>query len=447
MARPQVAHLAEHPAAANAGVSVADLRMRRDIHFLDPSSRDLSLIAGPTGSKTGAPESIAGEAPSGGLDSVLSGLLDHCVNVPDTSSSCSDSRSFAAQSAVATAAQARREPQLLKRLLQLCVLWLQSAAVVEQDGDTAARERPGLSAAASALEVLCAWASAPSAPAEVAEDQLTDTVAQAARAVAPAYLAGKGRADAEQALLGFADDRARGSASDEPDRMVVAESLLQLVGCLLPDAASDSKAGAIVAALASDLLAPLKSLPQLSSSAAQLQHDKAGHAAENVSDQEPGIRALLSKDGSMDWHTAQSAAEALDVRAAYAGLGILTAGSGSGQHSPSAAEQRRGLIKVTDDVTAETVAAVLLIAASSCATSPRTDAVMREYMNCEDAPPPLAAADGESGDDEEDLLGALFADDPDAGAVGDTAGKLCLTKMRTIACMRYLRTHDHSVIG
>jgi hypothetical protein len=252
-----------------------------------------------------------------------------------------------------------------------------------------------------------------------------DAVAQAARAVAPAYLAGNGKAAAEQAVPGFPADRADGSTSDEPERITVVDLLLQLVGCLLPDAASDSEAGAILAGLASDLLAPLRSLPQLSSSAAQLQRDEAARAAWDALDREPGVRALLSEDGSMDWHAAQSAAEALDVRAAYAGLGILTGGSGDGQYLGSAAAQRRRSTIFTEVVAAETVAAVLLVSASRCAVAPRIDASAGDETNDEDDPPPLAAADGEDADDEEDLLGALFADDPDAGTIEDKAGMCC----------------------
>ena len=392
-------------------INLADFN---DLHFQQPS-------AGAGGSVAGGVSDIPGNVTSpGGLDSVLDRLLSHSSADAALSSSHDAGSSAATQAAHLTAAAAQREPQLMLRLLRLCILWLQTAAGHGRDSGDAVHERLGLSAAVAALEVLCAWASTSPQPAGPADKQLRDALREVVLAVAPAYAAADG--NAEQPLSGCRWRRPGSHASDEPEPLTAVVWLLQLMGSVLPDAASDKEIGGLVASLAATLLAPLSHLPSLSSDAAQLHSSEAECSAEHGSHQGLGDRALLSGDGSMDWNTAQLAAEVLDVRKVYTGLGILTDSSGTGQVFVLAAVQQHCAVPPTDVLEAETVAALMLVAASCCATPPHTDAATGGAAETGNAST-LTAADAESGDDDEGLLGALFAEDTEAGAIDANSGK------------------------
>jgi len=396
------------PAAPDASVDIAAVQALSDAYFKDAAPGRNVVEEVSTGRAHRAAKPAASSNPSVEFQNMLDGLLGDRPGSAGADGGDAATVRSEDRMAARTAAQARSEPQLTVQLLRLCADWLRAPPELVQAA--APREPPGFGAVCTALTVLCAWAESSAEPAGNTEQRTVDAMLQLAQTVAAAYAA-CGGTEPEQAHAPL--PLGGGTVSEEPEQVTVVDLVQQLAGILWADPAhSDILAHnhfmAVRGALVSGLLRPLTSLPPLRGAAEESQCSDTAAVL--------GAGSLLASDGSLNWATAQTAADTLDVRAIYAGLGVCYDGPCGSQVSTAAVP--RPWMALIQSV--EPLAAAMIVAASRCAVRPAGTGTACGSTD-DDAKPPDAA---EKTDDaaSDSLLGGLFADDPDDGGVDDVAG-------------------------
>ncbi len=419
------------PAAPDANMDIAALQALSNVHFREeaPGRNLMEEVS------TGRPHRAAEPAASGDSSVEFQNMLDGLVggrpggagaDVGDAATPRSEDRL-----AARAAAQASGEPELMVKLLRLCADWLRAPPEPEQGSAPAPREPPGVGAVCTALTVLCVWAGSSAEPAGNTEQHTVDAMLQLAQTVAAAYAA-CGGAEPDKA---HAPSLGGGNVSEETEQVMAVDLVQQLASILWADPAhSDVLAHnhfmAVRGALVSGLLRSLSSLPPLRGAAEESQSSDAACTAAPAA-AASGAGSLLASDGSLNWAAAQTAADTLDVRATYAGLGVCYDRPCGSQASPAAVP--RPWMALLQSVEIEPLAAAMIVAASRCAVRPAGPVTAPE--SADNHAKPLDAAETADDAASDSLLGALFAEDPDDGAVDDFAGT------------EQFRTHSLSVFG
>ena len=409
--------LAASYAAPHAGVDVAGLRVLSDIHFREAAPTSSAEETVWTGSSSrDEPRQSVRASPSAAYESVLDALLRGRSGSLGEQTGAAGTFGGKDHMATKTATEARREPQLMMRLLRLCAGWLRAASEPQQIATAASQAAPVAETVCEAFAVLCAWADCQTQPAVGTDQHVFDAFLEVTEAVPAACAATKGGTDPQDMTSGGLS-LSGGSASSKPERIPAVDLMLRLADRLWCDTAADesSRVDAIHAAVASGLLQSLAFLPPLRDEALSSQHGEAASEAGSAA-AGPGNMSMLLPDGSLDWAAARAAAESLDVRAVHAGLGILLSSSCASPEAAAAAAQQ--WVPLAESVTLESLTAAIFAAASRCAVPPAgsfaADQIASEDVDFQ----PEKADDGS-----ESLLGALFADDPDNGLAEETAGK------------------------
>ena len=418
--------LAALPAAPDAEADIAAIQALSDVHFREAAIGSNVVEEVSDGRAHGARQPAAGgdTSVSVGFNNLVDGLLGGRRGSAGADGGVAATLPSGDYMAAKTAAQAQNEPQLMVALLRLCADWLRAPAEPEQGITAGPAGSPGAGAVCTALTALCAWAEGSAEPAGHAEQHVVDAMLELAQTVAAAYAA-CGGAEPEKAhalSLGGSD------VSDEPEQVMVVDLVQRLAGTSWSDPAhsdfcANSHSIAVRAALISGLLRPLASLPPLRDVTAPLQHSDGARAATPAA-AAAGVGSLLAPDGSLNWAVARAAADLLDVRAAYAGLGAFFDSSCGSQQSPAAVPQ--AFIPLVESVDLESLLAAMIVAASQCAVRPVGTVTACE--STDDDAKPVASAEKADDAASDSLLGALFADDPDDGVVDDDAGtgQFCL---------------------